>query len=186
MGENIDTPFLLLWSCKGSSNCLYLDQAVLHVRCLPWLRRESWSTKKNGRHLVIGSPSRPRAPKISRITSLAAHAPFIGCTCAVHGAIILTILLIIIGHMHAHRTMTSGQILQVKLKYMNETTVIEQFLCTAIFRIPKMKVTGESRFKRNLSTDTGALQYLYSFKFSSTAIYFHIEGCDLLILFLLY
>ena len=46
MGENIDTPFLLLWSCKGSPNCLYLDQAVLHVRCLPWLRRESWSTKK--------------------------------------------------------------------------------------------------------------------------------------------
>ena len=49
--------------------------------------------KKNGRHLVIGSPSRPRAPKISRMTSLAAHAPFIGCTCALHGAIILTILL---------------------------------------------------------------------------------------------
>ena len=50
--------------------------------------------QKNGRHHVIGSPSRPRAPKISRMTSLAAHAPFIGCTCAVHGAIILTLLLL--------------------------------------------------------------------------------------------
>ena len=93
MGENIDVPFRGLWSCKGSSNCLNLDQAVLHVRCLPWLRSDSWSIKKNGRHHVIGSPSRPRAPKISRMTSLAAHAPFIGCTCAVHGARILHILL---------------------------------------------------------------------------------------------
>ena len=50
--------------------------------------------QKNGRHHVIGSPSRPRAPKISRMTSLAEHAPFIGCTCAVHGAIILTLLLL--------------------------------------------------------------------------------------------
>ena len=78
MGENIDTPFLLLWSCKGSSNCLYLDQAVLHVRCLPWLRTESWSTKKNGRHHVIGSPSRPRAPK-------SIEDDVIGHACAVMG-----------------------------------------------------------------------------------------------------
>ena len=94
MNENIDVPFLWLWSCKGSSNCLYLDQAVLRVRCLPWLRSDSWSTKKNGRHHVIGSPSRPRAPKISRMTSLAAHAPFIGWACAVHGARILLLLLL--------------------------------------------------------------------------------------------
>ena len=94
MDENIDVPFLLLWSCIGSSNCLNLDQAVLHVRCLPWLRSDSWSTKKNGRHYVIGSPSRPSAPKISRMTSLAAHAPFIGCTCAVHDAILPHILLL--------------------------------------------------------------------------------------------
>ena len=73
MNENIDVPFLWLWSCKGSSNCLNLDQAVLHARCLPWLRSDLWSTK-NGRHHVIGSPSRPRAPKISMMTSLAAHA----------------------------------------------------------------------------------------------------------------
>ena len=51
---------------------------------------------------------------------------------------------------------------------MNETTVIEQFLCTAIFRIPKMKVTSESRFGRNLSSDTGALQYLHFFYFAVT------------------
>ena len=92
MDENIDVPFLWLWSCKGSSNCLNLDQAVLRVRCLPWLRSDSWSTK-NGRHHVIRSPSSPRAPKISRMTSLAAHAPIIGCTCAVHGARILLLLL---------------------------------------------------------------------------------------------
>ena len=54
---------------------------------------ENLGPKKIGRHHVIGSPSRPRAPKISRMTSLAAHAPFIGCTCAVHGAIIPHILL---------------------------------------------------------------------------------------------
>ena len=51
MNENIDVPFLWLWSCKGSSNCLNLDQAVLHARCLPWLRSDLWSTK-NGRHHV--------------------------------------------------------------------------------------------------------------------------------------
>ena len=97
MDENIDVPFLWLWSCKGSSNCLNLDQAVRHVRCFnamtTILRSESWSKKKNGRHHVIGSPSRPRAPKISRMTSLAAHAPFIGWACAVHGARILLLLL---------------------------------------------------------------------------------------------
>ena len=93
MDENIDVPFLWLWSCKGSSNCLNLDQAVLHVRCLPWLRSDSWSTKKMAAIMSSGARVAQEPPKISRMTSLAAHAPFIGCTCAVHDAILPHILL---------------------------------------------------------------------------------------------
>ena len=74
MDENIDVPFLLLWSCKGSSNCLNLDQAVLHVRCLPWLRTESWSTKKMSAMSSSGARVAQEPQKVSKMTSLAAHA----------------------------------------------------------------------------------------------------------------
>ena len=76
MGENIDTPFFLLWSCKGSSNCLYLDQAVLHVWCLPWLRRESWS-KKKWPPSCHREPESPKSPKNI-------EDDVISCACAVH------------------------------------------------------------------------------------------------------
>ena len=77
MGENIDTPFLWRLSCKGSSNCLNLDQAVLHVRCLPWLRSDSWSTKKKWPPSCHREPESPKSPKNI-------EDDVIGCACAVH------------------------------------------------------------------------------------------------------
>ena len=76
MDENIDVPFLWLWSCKGSSNCLNLYQAVLHVRCLPWLRSDSWSTKK-WPPSCHREPESPKSPKNI-------EDDVISCACAVH------------------------------------------------------------------------------------------------------
>ena len=76
MNENIDVPFLWLWSCKGSSNCLNLDQAVLRVRCLPWLRSDSWSTKK-WPPSCHREPESPKSPKNI-------EDDVISCACAVH------------------------------------------------------------------------------------------------------
>ena len=78
MNENIDVPFLWLWSCKGSSNYLNLDQAVLHARCLPWLRSDLWSTKKMAAIMSSGARVAPRAPK-------SIDDDVIGCACAVMG-----------------------------------------------------------------------------------------------------
>ena len=77
MDENIDVPFLWLWSCIGSSNCLNLDQAVLRVRCLPWLRSDSWSTKK-WPPSCHREPESPKSPKNI-------EDDVIGCACAVMG-----------------------------------------------------------------------------------------------------
>ena len=77
MDENIDVPFLWLWSCIGSSNCLNLDQAVLRVRCLPWLRSDSWSTKKKWPPSCHREPESPKSPKNI-------EDDVISCACAVH------------------------------------------------------------------------------------------------------
>ena len=76
MDENIDVPFLLLWPCIGSSNCLNLDQAVLRVRCLPWLRSDSWSTKKMAAIMSSGARVAQEPQKI--------EDDVIGCACADH------------------------------------------------------------------------------------------------------
>ena len=67
-------------SCKGCSNCLYLDQAVLRVRCLPWLRSDSWSTKKMAAILSSGA----RVTQEPQKALLTIEDDVIGCACADH------------------------------------------------------------------------------------------------------